>query len=517
MERSLLSSSNIREKPIFYLKGNKWLGVFILNLSATVIYFLLSFLAKAGFTWQSSAITLWPAAGFANAIAIAHGGAVLPGVALGNLLGTACDPKTGFAIQPFMIPVAIAAAGQSWLVKSTLFRLNLLEDNLTRTSRLLIFLLWIGPLGNWLAAVTFLLYNLCCQPGMALDQIYTGSIFWWVGDSIGSLIVLPLLLLVLPARRPIWAGRKSHLLNPLAGLMMLLITATLLERLLLEKINLTPELVEPLQDLHLFSTLTRILLALVMLGLILQVSGKSLEQEKKMAQSRLAADAAGAVIHEIGQPLMRLRVRLEKILKSLNGEVQKYDQNSDIEAEKEAVLSLEELDAVVLNTRSIQDLTLAGIRDTKTADLYQAINRAVAQLRPDLNRLDQDLTINIQDKIPNIISGQAQLQAAIRNLLVNASNAAGENGVIRLNVELLSDNIILEIEDSGPGFDKKSLPNGKERLKSTTGGMGLGLMIVRRVIDNNGGKITFSQSKSLGGAKVILLLSMQPSKDKFKK
>ena len=75
----------------------------------------------------------------------------------------------------------------------------------------------------------------------------------------------------------------------------------------------------------------------------------------------------------------------------------------------------------------------------------------------------------------------------------------------------------MEIEDSGPGFDENSVPNGKERLKSTTGGMGLGLMIVRRVVANNGGKISFSQSESLGGAKVVLSLQIQRSKNNLKK
>ena len=185
------------------------------------------------------------------------------------------------------------------------------------------------------------------------------------------------------------------------------------------------------------------------------------------------------------------------------------------------ITSINELNSVVLNTRSIQDLTLAGIRDSTSADLENAIATASTQLRQELDRLDQDLNISIINKLPNVSAGQIQLQAAIRNLISNASKAAGENGVIRISVSYLSNYVYCEIEDSGIGFDWSkqekffnqlikvkplSVPDGKRRFKSYSNGMGLGLMIVRRVIDDNGGKIQFTNSKELGGAKVKIWL-----------
>ena len=62
-----------------------------------------------------------------------------------------------------------------------------------------------------------------------------------------------------------------------------------------------------------------------------------------------------------------------------------------------------------MNTRSIQDLTLAGIKDTDGADIKTAISRVSSQLRSDLNRLDQDLNITLEDKLPKVRSGQIQL------------------------------------------------------------------------------------------------------------
>ncbi len=75
-----------------------------------------------------------------------------------------------------------------------------------------------------------------------------------------------------------------------------------------------------------------------------------------------------------------------------------------------------------------------------------------------------------------------------------------------LSLGLVSSFIFFEIEDSGSGFDPYHIPDGKKRLKSHSNGMGLGLMIVRRVVDDNGGKIQFMNSEELGGAKVKIWL-----------
>ena len=492
-------------------KGLKLIGINLLAISG---YFLLAMFAKAGFSWQSSAITLWPASGFANALALTSGWAILPGLALGNFIGTACDPNTGCSIQPFMVPVAIAAAAQAALVRHALVNQNLLNDPLTRISRLLAFLLWIGPIGNWPASMTFFLYRLGHQTQeMPFYQIFSGSLFWWLGDSLGSLLLLPFLFLFLPFKNPVWKAKKTYLINPLIALITAIISVALIEKNLLERINPTLNILEPLQNLRILATCAWTVLTFALLGLILQVGGKSLEQEKIFSRSRLAADAAGAVIHEIGQPLIRLRLRLERIVKSYT---KNFDQgksivSSSLNVEKEVVLSLQELDSIVVNTRSIQDLTLAGIRDTDGADLSAAISRVATQIRPELNRLDQDLTINIKDQLPKVSAGQIQLQAAIRNLLINASKAAGENGVIRINVSV-PDNycLYIEIEDSGCGFDPNFMPTGEEKSHSKTGGMGIGLMIVRRVVDDNGGKISFENSQELGGAMVKISLKILP-------
>ena len=214
-------------------KLKKFVDLISINLAAISAYFVLAVLAKEAFAWKSIAITLWPASGLANALLISHGWIALPGLAIGNFLGTAFDPNTGFSFQPFMIPVAIAASAQAGFVRWMLSRNNLINDSLTRSSRLITFLLIIGPLGNWPAATTFLFYRIANSGNLnianfaLLDSNYVnGACFWWLGDSHGSLLLVPLLFLLLPFKRPIWLERRTYLLKPLLAMIALLLSGS---------------------------------------------------------------------------------------------------------------------------------------------------------------------------------------------------------------------------------------------------------------------------------------------------
>ena len=491
------------------LKRKETISCVVLNICVIASYFFLALVSKKALDWESQAIIFWPASGLANALAVSYGWRVLPGIVIGNLLGTACDPNTGFSFQQFMFPVAIAAGAQAALIRWLLIRKNILNNTLNGLQDLFRFLLWVGPLGNWPAATTFFVYNLIhSDTSFLLAQSLTNSFFWWIGDSLGSLMLFPLLIMLIPLNRPIWHERKAYLLKPLLILAAVLVSMALIEIVVLER-EVTPILVTPPQDLKLIFDSAWTLIALGgVVGLILQMTGNALQQERDSIHSRLAADAAGAVIHEIGQPLIRLQLRLEKIVTSLQQNVDEPFLNSSTysELKSETEQSLNELDSVVLNTRSIQDLTLAGIRDTTSADLKDAIATSSIRLRQEFDRLDQDLSLHISNKLPKVNAGQVQLQSAIRNLLSNASKAAGVNGVIRVYVRHLREYVCFEIEDSGSGFDPLYVPDGKKKYKSDTNGMGIGLMIVRRVIDDNGGRIEFTESEALGGAKVKIWL-----------
>lgn len=475
------------------------LKLLLLNLAVGGAYVALAMQAKLSFAWESAAVTLWLPAGLANVAALLCGPVVAPAVVVANLVASACDPAGHCTADSWMVPIALAAAGQALLVRTALRRQRLVHDTLIRTPRLLRFLCWAGPAGCWPAAATYALSVLAggggLQPGL------TRALFWWVSDSLGSLLLLPLLLVLLPIGQPLWQERRAVLFQPLLALVVLLGLVTFLGRELAESIAQVPGLVEPLQVLRLLLSITLLLVAFGGVGLLLHVAGVVLESRRQLRRSELAADAAGVLLHEIGQPLLRLHLLLERLRETVTrGAAPAL--LPDLDA------GLRELDRLALTSRSIQDLTLAGMRDSAQASLDEAIASVQGQLAAGLDRLDQQLQLPSLQPVVRVRVGQGQLETALRNLILNASHAAGEQGVIRLGVEIAEPDVIVRVEDSGPGFDAQALARMGERTTSSWGGQGLGLLIVRRVVDEVEGRLSAGNSPRLGGACVELQLPL---------
>ena len=96
-----------------------------------------------------------------------------------------------------------------------------------------------------------------------------------------------------------------------------------------------------------------------------------------------------------------------------------------------------------------------------------------------------------------IIADPEQLKRVINNIISNSLKyMEREHGLINLRVKDVGDFIQVELEDNGKGIAAKDLPNIFERFyrtdasrNSSKGGSGIGLSIVKKIIEDHGGKI----------------------------
>ncbi len=115
------------------------------------------------------------------------------------------------------------------------------------------------------------------------------------------------------------------------------------------------------------------------------------------------------------------------------------------------------------------------------------------------------ISVSVGDGAGEIHSDQRLLYEILKNLISNAIKYTGENGVIRISSEKSAGNIIVTVSDNGIGIPKDQQGKmftkffrGDNAVKINTDGTGLGMYIVKGLVDLLGGRIWFESEENKG-------------------
>ncbi len=141
--------------------------------------------------------------------------------------------------------------------------------------------------------------------------------------------------------------------------------------------------------------------------------------------------------------------------------------------------------------------------------LADVIHRAVEIAQPGLAARRQQLVVEAPAAAVGIDGDQVRLTQVLTNLLINASKFTPEHGSIRILVTRLPCAVEVAVSDSGAGIAAPLLPHvfdlftqGPRSLARAEGGLGIGLSIVRNIVQMHGGTVTAS-SAGLGRGSVF--------------
>jgi two-component system CheB/CheR fusion protein len=150
----------------------------------------------------------------------------------------------------------------------------------------------------------------------------------------------------------------------------------------------------------------------------------------------------------------------------------------------------------------------------EAADIAEAARSAVESVKPLLEAPGHELTLSLPPAGAVLVHGDAaRLAQVIENLLANASKYTDDGGRIWLNVEATDDTVEVSVRDTGIGVEPELLshifdlftqaPSGLHRTK---GGLGLGLSLVRNLVQMHGGSVeAFSAGAGKGTEMVVTL------------
>jgi PAS domain S-box-containing protein len=154
--------------------------------------------------------------------------------------------------------------------------------------------------------------------------------------------------------------------------------------------------------------------------------------------------------------------------------------------------------------------------DLRPVDLPAVIQAALDTIRPTVEDKKLHVDVALASNPGPIRGDAARLQQIIWNLLSNAAKFAPRNGHIVISLDRVNQNVELMVQDDGPGIQDQFLPHIFEPFRqgdasSTRAhqGLGLGLAIVRNLLEMHGGSVQAMNREDRPGAifKAILPLN----------
>jgi signal transduction histidine kinase len=146
------------------------------------------------------------------------------------------------------------------------------------------------------------------------------------------------------------------------------------------------------------------------------------------------------------------------------------------------------------------------------ADLSALLDAVLAELTPAIDERGTEVHLVISDAARVVVTDPAKLHDILRNLVENAVTYAPEHGVVWVNARVDEGDAIVEVADTGPGIPPADLERVFERFyrvdKSRArnpGGTGIGLAIVKHLVELLGGDVRAS-NRPEGGAVFTLRL-----------
>ena len=242
------------------------------------------------------------------------------------------------------------------------------------------------------------------------------------------------------------------------------------------------------------------------------------------AQRSIAwGEVARRLAHEIKNPLTPIQLSAERLHMKLEGKLNEADAKVLERSTETIVNQVAAMKRMVDDFRDYAKTPPAVLSSLDLNDLIEEI------LHLYLAGDDRDIIhASLASGLPHIMGDATQLRQVIHNLLQNAQDAVTEKTATaktgeenaRPQIDIITEEIHyrssdgavsnavqLTITDNGPGFSSKILAHAFEPyITSKPRGTGLGLPMVKKIIEEHGGRIDIRNRSSGNGARVAILL-----------
>jgi signal transduction histidine kinase len=223
---------------------------------------------------------------------------------------------------------------------------------------------------------------------------------------------------------------------------------------------------------------------------------------------RLKTEFVASVSHELRTPLTSIRGYAELLL-----------DDADPDENNQQTRMLEVIDRNARRLLSlVEDLLLLSKIDSKTlvhemksVDLVELVRDALLVLQPISEAASVAIVSDLPPSLP-VEGDRSQFERVLFNLLSNAVKFSHKGQTVTVGGLVEAEQVVLTVQDTGLGVSAEELPKLFTRFFRSANdeahnipGTGLGLAVVREIIENHGGKVTMASTLGEGSTVTVRL------------
>lgn len=519
-------------------------------VAVAAIYFVAAKVGlKMAFTAEQVS-PVWPPTGIAMAVLLLGGPRFWPGIALGAFLANVT------ASEPFATALGIAtgntleALAATWLLQRPVRFARSFE----RLSDVLAFVVLAAAASTTVSA-TIGVTSLCLggvQPWASFAPLWWT---WWLGDATGALFIAPLLLTWLSCPVGRWPGWRiaeaAALLVSLVGTALIVFVGTLDRATSHHSLEYTifPFVIwaalrfgQPggtlvtffasslaiwgtVHDLGPFTEgsshenllMLQTFLAVVAITALLlgaAIRERDIAEEAVVEAGRRKDEFLALLAHELRNPLAPIRNGLQ-IMHLARGNAPMIEQARGLMERQ-----VEQMVRLIDDLLDVSRISRGKLRLRKERiELAVAMRSAVETCRPLFEAAALELTVVLPGEAVYLEADLTRLTQVLTNLLNNAVKFTPSGGHVWLSAERQKGEAVVRVRDTGIGIPADKLPRifdlftqVDSSLEKSRGGLGVGLTLVKRLVEMHGGTVAaHSEGNGQGSELVVRLPVLGPS------
>lgn len=216
---------------------------------------------------------------------------------------------------------------------------------------------------------------------------------------------------------------------------------------------------------------------------------------------------AAGVAHEVNNPLTFVIANLDHAVQSLSKNTSPQILEEALEALREAKLGAQRVSDIV---RDLRTLANPKTDARESCDINRAVDTALTMTANETRHRAE--VVRRREDLPNLRAECSRIVQVFVNLLLNAAQAIEPGNAKDNRIEIATRQsgnwIEIEICDTGAGIESKDVKRLFDPFFSTkqgVGGLGLGLSICRKIIDEHGGQIRVTSVEGAGTCIIVQL------------